>query len=173
MYYAATQMEAAYCNGSTVVVCGGGNSAGQAAMFLSGKAERVLLVIRAPDLHKSMSSYLSRRVEAKENIEILACTEVRRMEGGTHLQAVHLENVETGEMRRVDTPAVFCLIGALPRTDWLPPEIERDEKASSKRGAMSPIPNGGPSQTASRDRRKPADRASSPPATCAAAASSG
>ena len=134
VYYAATQMEAAYCNGSTVIVCGGGNSAGQAAMFLSGKAERVLLVIRASNLHKSMSSYLSRRVEAKENIEILACTEVRRMEGGTHLQAVHLENVETGEMRRVDTPAVFCLIGALPRTDWLPPEIERDEKGFIKTG---------------------------------------
>ena len=61
VYYAATQMEAAYCSGSTVIVCGGGNSAGQAAMFLSGKAERVLLVVHAADLHKSMSSYLSRR----------------------------------------------------------------------------------------------------------------
>ena len=86
MYYAATQMEAAFCAGSTVIVCGGGNSAGQAAMFLSGKAKQVLLVIRAADLHRSMSSYLSRRVGAKENIEILSHTEVRRMEGKARLR---------------------------------------------------------------------------------------
>ena len=134
VYYAATQMEAAFCTGSTVIVCGGGNSAGQAAMFLSSKAKKVLMVIRAANLHRSMSSYLSRRVEAKENIEILACTEVRRMEGNTHLQAVHLENTQTGETRCVETPAVFCLIGALPRTEWLPPEIERDEKGFVKTG---------------------------------------
>jgi thioredoxin reductase (NADPH) len=134
VYYAATQMEAAYCTGSTVIVCGGGNSAGQAAMFLSGKAERVLLVVHAADLHKSMSSYLSRRVEAKENIEVLSFTEVRGMEGDKRLQAVHLQNVRTGETRRVETSAVFCLIGALPRTDWLPREIERDEKGFVKTG---------------------------------------
>jgi thioredoxin reductase (NADPH) len=134
VYYAATQMEAALCTDSTVIVCGGGNSAGQAAMFLSSKSNRVLLVIRAADLHRSMSSYLSRRVEARENIEIVANTEVRRMEGDTHLQAVHLENVQTGTTRRVETPAVFCLIGALPRTQWLPPEIERDENGFIKTG---------------------------------------
>lgn len=134
VYYAATQMEAAYCDGATVIVCGGGNSAGQAAMYLSSKAERVLLVIRAADLRKSMSSYLSRRVKAKANIEILPFTEVRRMEGGTHLEAVHLENVQTGEKRCVETRAVFCLIGAWPRTDWLPAEIERDEKGFIKTG---------------------------------------
>ncbi len=134
VYYAATQMEAVGCGGCTVIVCGGGNSAGQAAMYLSSKAERVLLIIRAADLHRSMSSYLSRRVEAKGNIEILAHTEVRRMEGGTHLQAVELENVLTGEKHRVETPAVFCLIGAQPRTGWLPPEIERDDKGFIKTG---------------------------------------
>ncbi len=128
VYYAATQMEAAFCEGATVIICGGGNSAGQAAMYLSSKAAKVLLVIRAADLRRSMSSYLSRRVETKENIEILADTEVRRMDGGTHLRAVELENVRTGERRRVETPAVFCLIGAQPRTDWLPPEIVRDAK---------------------------------------------
>lgn len=134
VYYAATQMEAASCMNSTVIVCGGGNSAGQAAMFLSGKAARVLLVIRAADLHKSMSSYLSQRVSAKRNIELLPCTEVRRMEGDTHLQAVHLENTQTGETRCVETSALFCMIGALPCTDWLPPEIERDEKGFVKTG---------------------------------------
>jgi thioredoxin reductase (NADPH) len=134
VYYAATQMEAAMCGGSTVIVCGGGNSAGQAAMFLSGRADRVLLVIRGPDLHRSMSSYLSRRVEARANIEILPGTKVSRLEGNTHLHAVWLEQIESGEQRQVETPALFCLIGALPRTEWLPPEIERDELGFIKTG---------------------------------------
>jgi thioredoxin reductase (NADPH) len=134
VYYAATQMEAAYCVGRTVIVCGGGNSAGQAAMFLSCRAERVLLVIRGSDLHTSMSSYLSRRVQAKANIETLAYTEVRRMEGDARLQAVDLENTRTGETRHVETPAVFCLIGAEPCTEWLPPQIERDDKGFIKTG---------------------------------------
>ncbi len=135
VFYAATQMEAAFCTGSTVIVCGGGNSAGQAAMFLSGKVDRVLLAIRGSDLHKSMSSYLSRRVEAKENIAILSNTEVCRMDGDTRLRSVELKNILTGVTRKVDTPAVFCLIGALPRTAWLPVEIERDEKSFIKTGA--------------------------------------
>src|ERR1700730_7915823 len=79
VYYAATAREGQLCRGSTVVVAGGGNSAGQAAMFLSEGAEKVLLLIRGEGLAKSMSSYLSRRVEAKENIEILAHTEIRKM----------------------------------------------------------------------------------------------
>ncbi len=134
IYYAATQMEAGMCGMATVIVCGGGNSAGQAAMFLSSRARKVLLVIRSADLRHSMSSYLSRRVEAKENIEILPHTEVRRMTGGTHLECVELENTETHERRMVETPAVYCLIGAVPRTDWLPPEIERDEQGFVKTG---------------------------------------
>jgi thioredoxin reductase (NADPH) len=134
VYYAATQMEANLCGDSAVVVCGGGNSAGQAAMFLSQRAAKVLLIIRGPDLHKSMSSYLSRRVEAKENIEILPYTEVRRMLGSHHLEAIEIEQTKTGEKRTVETPALFCLIGALPRTEWLPPEIERDDKGFVKTG---------------------------------------
>jgi thioredoxin reductase (NADPH) len=134
VYYAATQMEANLCGNSTVVVCGGGNSAGQAAMFLSQRAAQVLLIIRGADLHKSMSSYLSRRVEAKENIQILPFTEVRRMRGSHHLAAIEIEQTQSGERRTIETPAVFCLIGALPRTEWLPPEIERDDKGFVKTG---------------------------------------
>ena len=73
-------------------------------------------------------------MEAKANSEILPYTEVRCMEGGTHLQVVHLENMQTGETRRVETRAVFCLIGAWPRTDGLPAEIERDEKGFIQTG---------------------------------------
>ena len=134
VYYAATGREAKLCRGSTVIVAGGGNSAGQAAMFLSETAEKVLLVIRGEGLAKSMSSYLSRRVETKKNIEILTCTEIRRMTGGKTLEAAELENIETKERRIVRTPAIFSMIGAKPCTDWLPREIERDEKGFIKTG---------------------------------------
>jgi thioredoxin reductase (NADPH) len=134
VYYAATKREGQLCGGSTVIVAGGGNSAGQAAMFLSEGAQKVLLVIRGEGLAKSMSTYLSRRVEAKENIEILAHTEIRKMMGGKVLEAVELENTETHERQTVQTPAVFSMVGAMPCTSWLPPEIERDEKGFIRTG---------------------------------------
>lgn len=134
VYYAATGREGQLCHGSTVVVAGAGNSAGQAAMYLSEGAEKVILVIRGEGLAKSMSSYLSRRVESKENIEILAHTEIRRMFGGKTLEAVELENTSTQERRTVQTSAVFSMIGAIPCTKWLPPEIERDAKGFIKTG---------------------------------------
>jgi thioredoxin reductase (NADPH) len=134
VYYAATVREGKLCGGSTVIVAGGGNSAGQAAMFLSQGAKKVLLVIRGEGLARSMSTYLSRRVEAKENIEILARTEIRKMMGGKVLEKVELENTETHETRVVETPAVFSMVGAMPCTSWLPPEIERDEKGFVKTG---------------------------------------
>jgi thioredoxin reductase (NADPH) len=134
VYYAATVREGQLCGGSTVIVAGAGNSAGQAAMFLSQGAKKVLLVIRGEGLTKSMSTYLSRRVEAKENIEILAHTEIRKMMGGKVLEAVELENTETHERSIVQTPAVFSMVGAMPCTSWLPPEIERDVKGFVKTG---------------------------------------
>ena len=85
-------------------------------------------------LAKSMSTYLSRRVEAKENIEILPYTEIRRMMGGKVLEAVELENTQTHERQTVLTPAVFSMVGAMPCTSWLPPEIERDERGFIKTG---------------------------------------
>ena len=134
VYYAATGREAQLCRGSTVIVAGGGNSAGQAAMFLSENCAKVLLVIRGEALAKSMSSYLSRRVEAKENIEILAHTEIRRMMGNKALEAAELEDARTHERRTIQTSAIFSMIGALPCTSWLPPEIECDEKGFIKTG---------------------------------------
>jgi thioredoxin reductase (NADPH) len=135
VYYAATNREAQLCHGSTVIVAGGGNSAGQAAMFLSEHAEKVLLVIRGEGLAKSMSSYLSRRVETKENIEILAHTEIRRMLGDKILEAAELENTRTHERRTVQLCAIFSMIGAAPCTDWLPPEIECDQRGFIKTGS--------------------------------------
>ncbi len=134
VYYAATAIERQLCRSSTVIVAGGGNSAGQAAMFLSESAEKVLLVIRGADLSKSMSSYLSLRVETKKNIEILCHTEIRKMMGEKRLETVELENIETHERRTVQTPAVFSMVGAKPCTSWLPPEIERDDRGFVKTG---------------------------------------
>jgi thioredoxin reductase (NADPH) len=134
VYYAATAMEGQLCRNETVVVVGSGNSAGQAAMYLSEGAAKVLLVIRGKDINSKMSDYLSRRVEARENIEILYRTEIRKMLGGKKLEQIELENTQTGEHRMIRTPAVFSMIGAKPCTEWLPPEIERDDKGFIKTG---------------------------------------
>lgn len=135
VYYAATAFEGQLCRGATVIVAGAGNSAGQAAMFLSEGAARVLLVVRGDDLAKSMSDYLSRRVLAKENIEVLYETEIRKMRGSKFLETVELENLAAQITRPIETPAVFSMIGANPCTSWLPPEIARDGKGFIKTGA--------------------------------------
>jgi thioredoxin reductase (NADPH) len=134
LYYAATALEGQICRGETVIVAGSGNSAGQAAMFLSDGAAKVLLIIRGGDLSK-MSTYLSRRVQAKKNIEILFHTQIRKMSGGKMLEEAELEDTKTGKRRVVRTPAMFSMIGANPCTEWLPSEIERDEKGFIKTGS--------------------------------------
>jgi thioredoxin reductase (NADPH) len=141
LYYAATPAEALLCRGCPVIVVGGGNSAGQAAVFLAENASRVLLLIRGDDLNKNMSSYLVHRIEQTANIELLSNTVIREMVGNGHLKAIEILNKNTGQQRTIETPAVFSFIGATPRTDWLPPEIERDAKGFVRTGtalAQSP-----------------------------------
>ena len=141
VFYAATPNEAQMCRGTDVVVVGGGNSAGQAAVFLAGQARRVLVLIRGDDLYKSMSSYLARRIEETENIDVLRNTEVRRMSGNGQLRAVEIVNTKTGETSTLETPALFSFIGAVPRTEWLPQEIETDSRGFIRTGpalAQSP-----------------------------------
>jgi thioredoxin reductase (NADPH) len=128
VYYAATALEGQICRNETVIVVGSGNSAGQAAMFLSDGAAKVFLVVRSDDISKKMSDYLARRVQAQKNIDILYRTEIRRMSGGQKLEEVELENTKTSERRAVKTPAVFSMIGALPCTEWLPAKIARDNR---------------------------------------------
>ena len=134
VYYAATVAEAQLCQGTQVVVVGGGNSAGQAAVFLAGHARHVLILIRGDDLYKNMSSYLVRRIEQTANIELLTDTTIRQMSGNGHLDSVNIVNGKTGEERTIETPGVFSFIGADPRTSWLPPEIERDAKGFVRTG---------------------------------------
>jgi len=135
VYYAATLAEARLCEGAQVIVVGGGNSAGQAAVFLSGHVRHVLVLLRGDDLYKNMSSYLAQRIEQTANIEVLFNTTIRRMNGDTHLASVDIVDGKTGEERTVETPGVFSFIGAEPRTGWLPPEIERDAKGFVRTGA--------------------------------------
>jgi thioredoxin reductase (NADPH) len=135
VYYAATPNEAQLCRGKDVVVVGGGNSAGQAAVFLAAHTRRVYLAIRGDNLYASMSAYLARRIADTPNIEVLLNSEVRRMVGDGYLKAVEIVNNKTGEVRTLETPGLFSFIGAVPRTDWLPPEIEKDDKAFIRTGA--------------------------------------
>jgi len=134
VYYAATKMEAQVCGGDQVVVVGGGNSAGQAAIFLSETARKVVLLIRGDDLEKNMSNYLAQRIEQTPNIELLTNTEITAMFGDTHLEAVELKNNQTSEVSKINVVGVFSFIGATPRTAWLPPDVEKDAKGFIKTG---------------------------------------
>ena len=129
------------CMGAEVVVVGGGNSAGQAAVFLAGQVRKVYILIRGDDLSKNMSSYLVHRIEQTPNIEVMYNTEVRRMSGDGHLEEIEIVNKKAGGSRKLKIPALFSFIGATPRTDWLPAEIEKDAKAFVRTGpslAQSP-----------------------------------
>ena len=128
VYYAATPNEAQMCRASDVAIVGGGNSAGQAAVYLAQNARKVFLLIRGDDLCKTMSAYLAHRILNTPNIEILRCTEVTRMLGDGCLNSVEILNKTTGKKRILQIAALFSFIGAVPRTDWLPSEIEKDEK---------------------------------------------
>jgi thioredoxin reductase (NADPH) len=126
---------------------GGGNSAGQAAVFLAGHASQLFLLLRGDDLYKNMSSYLARRIEQTPNIELVCNTTIRKMNGDTHLRSVDIVNHKTGEERTIETPGVFSFIGADPRTNWLPPEIERDVKGFVRTGAdLADSPNWSPAR---------------------------
>jgi thioredoxin reductase (NADPH) len=134
VYYAATSVEAQLCRDAQVVIVGGGNSAGQAAVYLSERASKVLLLIRGDDLGKSMSYYLARRIEQTPNIAVRRHTEITRMTGDKWLSTVELRNNETGESETVVCAAVFVFIGAVPHTEWLPDGIQLDPKGFVKTG---------------------------------------
>jgi len=119
VYYAATDLEARVCRGFSVLVVGGGNSAGQAAIYMAQQGSPVSLVVRRHQLAVTMSQYLIARIEASPRIEVLQHTEVRGVEGATHLERVTLEDNQTGERRTVACQGLFCFIGAVPATAWL------------------------------------------------------
>jgi thioredoxin reductase (NADPH) len=128
VYYAATYIEALLCGRGPVVIVGGGNSAGQATVFLAGRTDRVYLVVRAGDLNKDMSRYLVDQILRHPRVTVMSRSEVREVQGDTELRAVVIENNQTGEKQLVDARALFVFIGAVPNTAWLDGEIQLDEK---------------------------------------------
>jgi thioredoxin reductase (NADPH) len=126
IYYAATEIEARYCKETEAIIVGGGNSAGQAAMFLSRSARCVRVLVRGSSLAASMSSYLSSRLAADPRISIEYGVEVSALHGAQHLEAVTVRDAATGATRRVDTNALFIMVGAAPNTEWLTDLVQLD-----------------------------------------------
>jgi thioredoxin reductase (NADPH) len=127
VYYAATQVEAQMCSGNPVVVVGGANSAGQAAVFLARHVSRVDLVVRGGDLAAGMSRYLVDQVEASPRIEVNLRTEVRGLHGDGSLEEVTLHDTNAGTTRTVPVAAAFVFIGADPCTGWLGDAVATDD----------------------------------------------
>ncbi|HSK95220.1 MAG TPA: FAD-dependent oxidoreductase [Euzebyales bacterium] len=134
VFYGAAVGEAPALTGLDAFVVGAGNSAGQAALHLARYAARVTMVVRAPDLRRSMSAYLVRELAAHDRIDVLVRTEVVDGRGDGHLEQLTLRDNASGELRDVRAAGLFILIGAEPRTDWLPDGIERDPRGFIRTG---------------------------------------
>ncbi|HET8775571.1 MAG TPA: FAD-dependent oxidoreductase [Thermoanaerobaculia bacterium] len=134
VYYIATPMEAQLCKGETVILAGGGNSAGQAAVYLAESGCRVLIVVRSGGLAESMSRYLVRRIEENPSIEVRAHCQIVALEGGRHLERIHCRNDQTGEVAVEDIRHLFVMTGAVPATKWLDGCLARDDRGFLKTG---------------------------------------
>ncbi len=134
VYYAATDMEARYCRKTDAIVVGGGNSAGQAAMFLSRFARHVHVLVRGPSLAASMSDYLLSRLEADPKITIHLHTGAAELHGDDRLDAVSIEHAQTGQRTRIEASGLFLMVGARPNTAWLNDLIALDDKGFVKTG---------------------------------------
>jgi thioredoxin reductase (NADPH) len=119
IFHAATELEVSACRGAEVVVVGGANSAGQAALFLASRQKKVHLVVRSRDIAVGMSRYLVDRVLADPQIEVHSETEVVQLDGAEVLEAVTLRNGVTGNSQRAICNGLFCFIGAVPGSDWV------------------------------------------------------
>jgi thioredoxin reductase (NADPH) len=126
VYYAATQAEAQLCGGDPVVIVGGGNSAGQAAMFLSERTSQCRLLIRGDDLAKSMSRYLVDQIERNSSIEVLRHSQIIEVGGERELEFVTTADTRSGERTRLPARALFVFIGASPHTEWLEDQLATD-----------------------------------------------
>jgi thioredoxin reductase (NADPH) len=134
VYYGATFMEAQLCRGEEVVVMGGGNSAGQAAVFLAQTAKRVHMLVRSKGLAESMSRYLIRRIEQNPAIVLRTHTEIVGLEGSSHLERVRWRDDQAGNIETHDIRHVFVMTGAVPSTDWLRGCVALEAKGFIKTG---------------------------------------
>jgi thioredoxin reductase (NADPH) len=135
IYYGATFVEAQWCGDEEVIVVGGGNSAGQAAVFLAQTARRVLMLVRSGGLAESMSRYLIRRLEENPAIVVRTHTEVVKLEGGDHLERVQLRNHRAATVETHDIRHIFLMTGATPNTRWLEGCVALDAKGFIKTGS--------------------------------------
>lgn len=134
IYYGAAMTEAASCKDKEVYVVGGGNSAGQAAMYLSKFAKNVYIVIRKEDLSSSMSAYLIDQISGTPNITVLGKTEIKEAKGNAHLQEVVIGSIDSREGETKPADALYIFIGSRPYTDWIGKEIIRNEKGFIETG---------------------------------------
>ena len=135
VYYGATSVEAEMCSRQTVVVVGGGNAAGQAAVFLANVAKRVYLLVRAPGLAETMSRYLISRIEACSEIILKTHTQIQALEGGAYLERIRWHNSQTGVEEIEEIQHLFLMTGAEPNTSWLNECLALDGKQFIKTGA--------------------------------------
>jgi thioredoxin reductase (NADPH) len=135
VYYGATFMEGQLCVNEEVIVIGGGNSAGQAAVFLAQTARRVHILVRSSGLAETMSRYLIRRIEEHPAITLHANTELIDLKGDAHLERVRWRNKQSNEIESHDIRHVFIMAGALPATQWLNGCVAVDAKGFIKTGA--------------------------------------
>jgi thioredoxin reductase (NADPH) len=135
VYYGATFVEAQLCRDEDVIVVGGGNSAGQAAMFLAQTTRRVFMLVRADGLGASMSRYLVLRIEQSRSIELHTSTEIVALEGDRHLERVRWRDKKTGTIESRDIRHVFVMTGAVPNSSWLNRCVAMDEKGFVKTGS--------------------------------------
>jgi thioredoxin reductase (NADPH) len=134
VYYAASFVETQLCRGDEVIVVGGGNSAGQAAVFLAQIARRVYMLVRSNSLETSMSRYLIRRIENNDAILFRPQTEIVTLEGKDHLESVYWRNNQTGQTEKHEIRHIFTMTGADPNTGWLDGCIALDDKGFIKTG---------------------------------------
>jgi thioredoxin reductase (NADPH) len=137
VHYSATPIDVRPCLGHPVVIVGGGNSAGQAAMYLSAHASHVHMLIRGPLLSSTMSDYLVQRIHASKAITLHPCSEVVRLEGGTHLSHITWRYRDAAEDHRLAAEHLFVMIGADPCTKWLPDCVELDTKGFVRTSSAS------------------------------------
>jgi thioredoxin reductase (NADPH) len=128
IYYGASRSEASATHGLDVYLIGGGNSAGQAALYFANHARMVTLILRGDALEKSMSRYLVEQLRGKSNVAVQLRAEVVGAYGETHLGAIEVRDASSGEVRRHDCGGLFVFIGADAETGWLPTEIARDAR---------------------------------------------
>jgi thioredoxin reductase (NADPH) len=139
IHYGATHIEAQLCEGEEVVVVGGGNSAGQAAVFLSQTARKVYMLVRTADLASSMSRYLIQRISRNPSIELLCNSELVVLEGKNDLEEMSWINKQTGQIRSAPVHHLFIMTGASPNTNWLRGHIALDQKGFILTGRDLPL----------------------------------